>query len=395
MGESLHALCLSGDPAVSATVTTLLGSLPGFTVRTREADYQGGLRDLRDPDLVIVVLGAEPILGLTVIEEVHRTAPSARVLALSQDESPELIIKAMRAGADEFLPLPATLTALLKVCLKVSETRRAESASHAAARGEVWTLYGPKGGVGVTTLATNLAFTLRQIQRDAALVDLDTFAGDLAGFLNVTPTYTLRDIASDFRRLDSVFLQGTMTRHPSGLELLAAPAAMAGEPVLSLGDDHVRAILDLLRSLHEVTLVDTPGVPSDATLAAVLAANRVLLVTEPSIPSIRGCLRTLEWFRDGGVDIEAHVEVVFNKYSGKPAEVPPAEAAKTLKLPVRAVLPRDDVAALTAVNGGVPLQAGSPLQRAIADLAAPAAQAAEAAPKRKGFMRLFSVEKSA
>ena len=399
MDETLQALCLSPDAPASAEVTALIARLPGFSVRMREADYQSGLRDLRDPDLAIVVLSAEPMLGLTVIEEVHRNAPSTRVLALSRDENPELIIKAMRAGADEVLPLPVTVNALLKVCLKVSETRRVEMRSHAAAQGEVWTVYSPKGGVGVTTLVTNLAFALRQVQRDAALVDLDVFTGDLAVFMNVTPTYTLRDIAVDFRRLDSVFLQGTMTRHPSGLELLAAPAVMPGEPALDLGREHVSAILDLLRSLHEVTVVDTPGVPSEATAAALTAANRIFLVTELTIPSLRGCLRTLDWFREEGIEVPGRVEVIVNKYSGKPAEVPPAEAAKTLKLPIRTILPRDDVTALTAINSGVPLQevrGGSPLQRAIADLVAPTAPTGEAGTKRKGFRRLFSTaEKSA
>jgi len=215
---------------------------------------------------------------------------------------------------------------------------------------------GAKGGVGTTTLATNLAFAVKQAQRDAALVDLDTFSGDLAVFLNLNPTYTLRDIAADFRRLDSVFLQGTMTRHASGIELLAAPAIMPGEPPLDLGGEQVRAILDLLRTLHEVTVVDTAGVPSPTALAALTSASRVFLVTEPSIPSVRACLRTLEWLREEGVDLEAHVEIVMNKYSGKPSEVPPAEAAKTLKLPIRVALPRDEITALTALNSGIPLQ---------------------------------------
>src|SRR5262245_62988647 len=112
MDEALHAICLSGDPAAAAEVTAALTRLPGFTVRTREADYQGGLRDLRDPDLVVVILDSDATQGLNVIEDVLRAVPSTRVLALSRDENPELMIRAMRAGADEFLPLPVTATAL-------------------------------------------------------------------------------------------------------------------------------------------------------------------------------------------------------------------------------------------------------------------------------------------
>ena len=398
MDEALHAICLSVTPALAADVTKALAHLPGFTVSAREADYQGGLRDLRDPDLVVVILESDPTQGLNVIEDVLRAAPSTRVLALSHDENPELIIRAMRAGADEFLPLPVTATALLKVCIKVSETRRCNAPAQAR-RGELWVAYGPKGGVGVTTVVTNLAFALRASQRDTALVDLDVYNGDLALFLNLTPTYTLRDIVSSFRRLDSVFLQGTMSRHASGIELLAAPAVTSIEPALELSGEHVRGILELVRSLHEVTIVDTAGLPSEATRTALSLANRIFLITELSIPSLRGCIRTLEWLREDGVDVEARVEIVVNKHANKGAEVPLADATRTLKMPTRIVIPRDDATALAAVNNGLSMEevrAGTPLARAIAALATPDTPPAEGAVKRKGLMRLFSTaERSA
>lgn len=391
MNEALHVLCLSVEP-VGADVAAVLRALPGFALTVRTADYQSGLRELRDPDLVIVALGTQPALGLTVIEEIHRSAPAARVLALAHEEQPELIVKAMRAGADELLPLPVTETALLKVCIKVAETRR-QSAGQAASRGEIWVAYGAKGGVGVTTLVANLGFALRAAGRDTALVDLDCVSGDLAVFLNLTPMYTLADIAANFRRLDSVFLQGTMSRHPSGLELLAAPPITPGEPPLTLSAEQTRAILDLLRTLHAVTVVDTPVVATPATLATMAAASRVLLVTELTIPALRSALRTVDWLREEGVDLEGHVELVVNRYTGKPPEIPAAEAAKTLKLPIRACLPRDDATALAAVNGGRPIhevRGGSPLDRAIGDLLSAQPTPADAGARRKGLLRLFS-----
>src|SRR5262249_5850680 len=89
MDEALHAVCLSAEPTLSAEVTAAMTHLPGFSVRMREADYQLGLKDLRDPDLVVVILGIDPTPGLNVIEDVLRAAPSTRVLALSRDENPE------------------------------------------------------------------------------------------------------------------------------------------------------------------------------------------------------------------------------------------------------------------------------------------------------------------
>jgi pilus assembly protein CpaE len=396
MSEALRVLCLTADPAVAAQVTGALTRLPGFSVTTRVADYQTGIGELGDPDLAIILLGADPVLGLTVIEEVHRSAPSTQVLAISPEDNPETIVKAMRAGADEFLSLPVTPTALLKVCIKISELRRCTSPS-SAPRGEVWVAYGAKGGVGVTTIVANLALALRAAGRNVACVDLDLYAGDLALFLNVTPLYTLRDIVSNYKRLDSVFLQGTMIRHPSGVALLAAPPPKEGEPPLVLSGEATLAVLELLDGMHEVTLVDTSGIPSESNRAALTCADRILLTTELTIPSLRGCLRTLGWLREEGVDTAATVEVVVNKHSTRSADIPLADVSRMLKLPIRTLVPRDDAAVCAAINNGQPLESvkgGSPVQQAIAGLVARGGPASDAAPRRKSFFGLFSGTKS-
>jgi pilus assembly protein CpaE len=359
-------------------------------VATRTADYEDGLRDLRDPDLVIVGLDGDPTVGLTVIEEVHRAAPSTQVLALAPDEDPELMIKAMRAGADEFLALPLSQHALLKVCIKVSELRRSDA--NGGRGGALWVAYSPKGGVGVTTLIVNLAHALRAEGREVALDDLDVYAGDVALFLNLSPSYTLRDVLVNVKRLDSVFLQGSMIRHPSGIQVLASPALAPGESPLFLARDHMLAILELLSGLYEVTLVDTPGVPTEAVRAALGAADRIFLATELSVPALRGCQRTIAWLREEHVDPATHIEVIVNKYANRASEVSQAEAERTLGLPVRMVLPRDDAAA-TAANSGMPLadvRGGAPLARAIAGLIGRTASTPPPTSRRKSFLRLFS-----
>lgn len=395
MPETMHVLCLSPDPDTAGGVAAMLASLPDFTMATRMAGYEEGLRDLRDPDLAIVVLGEVPTTGLGVIEAVHRALPSTQVLAVSPDEDPETIIKAMRAGADEHLALPLSQHALLKVCIKVSELRRVAQPEGGGRGGELWVVYSPKGGVGVTTLAANLALTLRAAGRDVALVDLDVYAGDIPLFLNVNPNYSLRDIFNNIKRLDSVFLQGTMIRHPSGLQLLAAPQPASGELPLFLSRDQTIEILELLSGTYHVTVVDTPGIPTDATRAALTVADRIILVTELTIPALRGCLRTLDWLRDEGIDVAAHVEVVVNKYAKSGAEITPAEASRTLNLPLRALLPRDDAGALTAANTGVPLaevRGSTLLHRAIVALAKRTDDTEETTRTRKGMglLRLFS-----
>jgi pilus assembly protein CpaE len=392
MNEALNVLCLSKDTAASQAVVALLGGLPGFAVTAREVDYGAGvvdLHDVRDPNLVVVILGADPLPGLAMIEEVHRAVPATQVLALAPDEHPEIIVKAMRAGADEFLPLPVDANALLKVCIKVSTLR---GSANGTTKGEVWVAYGAKGGVGVTTLVANLGFALRTSGRPTALVDLDPYAGDLALFLNVTPSHSLRDIVSNFKRLDSVFMQGAMIRHSAGLELLASPPPVPGEPPLFVSREQTLRMLEILDASHAVTIVDTTPAPLEATRAAISCADRIFLVTELTLPVLRASVRALDWMREEGVEPESTVELVVSKYANRSWEVAAAEAAKTMRLPVRAFIPRDEAATCSAINGGLPLdqvRGGQPVQRAIASLVS-AAPEAEAGSMLKGFRRLFS-----
>jgi pilus assembly protein CpaE len=375
MDEALNALCLSPDPAVSRAVVIMLAGLPGFAVNVREIDYGQPVdfETLRNPDLAIVVLGTDLAAGLAMIDEVHRAVPATQVLALAPEERPETIIKAMRAGADEFLPLPLDATSLLKVCIKVSALR---GSAAARPRGACWVAYGAKGGVGVTTLVANLGFALRAAQREVALVDLDVFRGDLALFLNVTPGYSLRDLANNFKQLDEVYLQSTLIRHRSAL-------ALTREQTLR--------IIEMLDATHEVTVVDATSVPLESTLAALGCADRIFLVTELTLPALRACMRTLDWLRAEDIDPDT-VEMVVNKYASRSWEVAPGEAAKTLRLPIRTLIPRDEAAAFTAINSGLPLEqvrGGGAVQRAIAALV-PRTPVDNEKPAPKGFRRFFS-----
>lgn len=390
VAEPLRIVCLSRDSTIAAGVAAMLASVPDFVLATRTVGYDEGLQDLREPDVAVVVLEDDPTAGIAVIEGVRHSSPSTHVVAVSLDDDAETIVRAMRAGADQHLSLPLSQQELFKTCIKVVEGRRSRPAKDVR-HGELWVAYGPKGGVGVTTLVVNLAVALQTTQRDVAIVDLDVYAGDAAFFLDVKPAYTLRQVAGA-EHLDPVFLRAAMIRHRSGLPMLAAPATGSGETPLELSAKQTLAILEIVAGMHELTLVDTPGIPSESTRAALGAADRILLVTDLTVPALHGCLRTLDWLRGEGVDPKSTVDVIVNKYEGRSAAVSTKEASRTLGLPLRAVLPRDDVA-VGAANVGKPLSEVKPggiLERAIAELVTPPVTVAAEASRRPSFLRLFS-----
>lgn len=390
MSNTLQILCVSRETDLAGEVVAAMGTLPGFTIQAREAEYANAAAAVqeRTPDLAIVILPSDVTSGITMIEEIRRLAAGTHILALAPDETPETIIRVMRAGADEVLPMPASTTALLKVCIKVTEVRKSNVPA-AGPQGTLWVVHAPKAGVGATTLAANLAVAVRTRERTCAVLDLDMHHGDLALYMNVTPTYTLLDIVEDVKRLDQLFLQGTLTRHDSGAEVLAAPVSSNGLTPLDLNEDDAGTIIDLLMRLHDVTIVDTPAIVTNAVRAAAMRAERFFLVTDLTLPSVRACLRCLEWLRLDGVDPQ-RIELVINKQTKVPGELPPDEVSKALKMPVKVLLPRDE-AALTALNHGQTLRdvkQNLPLWAGILGLTAKDGDDA-AETKRSGLMRLF------
>jgi len=371
MQEHLSVILLSLDAAALTEIRTRITGLDSVAVACTEAGFYEGLQLARvhAPDVVMIVMDDDTQNAVTLMEEINRALPATQIFALSRYDTTENIVKTMRAGATEFLSLPLDPAQILKAMIKATALRRLDQP--AAATGRIWTVYSPKGGAGTTTLAANLAVELSsRLGKSACLVDLDYQSGDLALALNLNPVYSMVDITLNFRRLDSVFLQGTLTRHPSGIYLLAAPP-YGSVDTAAIPAEHIRTVLDLLKTMYDVVIVDTARTLSDETVAALWSATRVLLLIERSLPFLRGYRRTVDMLDAIGVSRE-RVDVVVSKNTASRAAIPLDKAKKSLDLSVTHTLPRDDETALAALNRGVSLaevRRSSPLRRAIAELA--------------------------
>jgi len=172
---------------------------------------------------------------------------------------------------------------------------------------------------------------------------------------------------------------------------LASPGTGRGEPPLEPTTEQAIDVLELVTGMHEVTVVNTPRILSAATRAALLAADRILLVTDLTVPALRSCARTIDWLVGEGIDTAETVDVIVNRYNARAsAEVSTADVARMMRAPVRASLPCDEAAALAAANAGRPLAYDTPLQRAIAEIVSPGSAPADIGRLKRGLARLFS-----
>ncbi|HLK12643.1 MAG TPA: hypothetical protein VKW76_14805 [Candidatus Binatia bacterium] len=374
-------LWVTDDPAVDRQ---LIGyAAAEFKLAARFCGY-AELPDLLRTErwaLVTLEVGAE-------IEAVGRLAgrsPRPPILVAARGGDIALVRRALEAGADDVVSLPLDAHELRKALLKL--TRAGASASMARqVTGEVITLCGARGGIGVTTTAVNLAFQLAALTgAEVALLDLDLQRGDVAAFLNLTPADSLATLAGAHGEADALFLAGTLTRHPDGVFVLAAPAHI--EEADAIGHDDVALALTLLRSQFRYTVVDTARTITGATLAAFEGSEHVLLISDLSIPGVRSARRVRDLLERLGAPPSALDLLVTEAVPG-PVSV--SDAARAIGKQPLLVIPHD-AAAPDAMNEGTPLNGRqTPLPAAMAQLAAKLAGVCTTRRPRAGLLRLFS-----
>ncbi len=288
--------------------------------------------------------------ALATLRQVRERFPHLPLLAVSSNGSTEAIRAAVTAGASDFLLAPLTAPAFHKALVMLSQSV-AKPAHAPAVSGEVVTVCGARGGLGITTLAVNLAVQLRNLtESEVALVDLDLQRGDVTAFLNLTPLNSLATLASARGDMDEMALRNTLIRHTSGVFVMSAPLAM--EDAEAVGHDDVAATLGVMRTLFRYIVIDTPRLITGPVLAAFEHSDRILIGTDLSVPGLRAARRMLDLLERLHLSAQ-HIEVFVTH--AVPGPVALAEVSRSLGRDPVAVIPRDDTAANTAMNEGIPL----------------------------------------
>jgi pilus assembly protein CpaE len=228
---------------------------------------------------IYVDLGDEPEKALSWIEAL--TEPKPPVLAGGPSE-PSLILRAMRAGALAYFPEHQFDDELGRIASRLQEAAAAETPAKA---GNVLAVLGVKGGVGCTTVAAELAASLGRGSGRVALLDAKAYFGDVALRFDVTPAYTLADVAARADDLDASFLATVAHRHEvSNVHIVAAPASP--EDADGVDGSHVARSVELLRTEFDWVVVDLPRITDEAALQVLDKAEVVILVTTSDVPSL-------------------------------------------------------------------------------------------------------------
>ena len=317
--------------------------------------------------------------ALDVGEALATARPAIAVVLVAEDPSTETLRSAMRAGlrdvvsADEqhddeiASAVHEAYEATVAARLGADEAGESPSTGPSA---KVVTVFSTKGGVGKSVLATNLAVALASDpERTVVLIDLDLESGDDGIMLNLAPAHTICDAVQAIERLDTEMLRGLLVSHSSGAKVLLAP--VQPEDAEMITSAKVGRIIDLVRQIADVVIIDTPGALDEVVLTAIDKSDVVLAVAMMDMPSVKNMRVSLQklaqlGYRDG------LVKLVLNRADSKVLmEVSDVEEA--LATIVAARIPSDRQVP-RSVNKGVPIVLEAPRSGVARSLVALASQ---------------------
>jgi len=352
-------------------------------------DYPPSLEDVprlieQRHDVIVIDLDSRPEYALELVESLCSNSTST-VMVYSSQPDPNLLVRCMRAGAREFLSPPFAHSTMAEALVRAAGRRTATRLPVTRkTRGRLLVFLGAKGGAGVTTLACNFAVALAQESgQSTLLIDLDLPLGDAALNLGIVTEYSTVNALQDADRLDASFLNKLLTRHSSGVSVLAAPGKF---PQFHASNEAIDKLMNVARQEFENVVVDV-GARLDLTESALFRdAYTIYLVTQAGIPELRNSNRLISQFFNAG---SPKLEIVINRYEARGLGVSDETITKALTRPANWKIPNDYAAVRQMQNTATPLALGdSPISKLIKQMAISICGQRANQPKKKGF-RLF------
>jgi len=340
------------DSARDALKTTLLGlDMVWLEAECSRYEFFADVVGQTHPDIGVVALDSDPDKALKLVEQLALASPECSILVVSGSTDGTLILRAMRAGAKEFLPKPVRIEDLVAALERLSERRNGRGDARKAGSAVI-AVAGATGGVGTTSVAVNLGCALAQDPKNTvALVDLDLSLGDADVFLDTIPDYTLVDVAQNVTRLDFTLLKRSLTKHSSGLFLLPRPVQLEDAKLIT--PDDMQRVFGLLKATFTHLILDLSKAYSAIDMVAMETASHILLVTQLDLPCLRNVVRLMMSFNER--ELKDKVRVIVNRAGLENGQISLKKAQETIGREIFWQLPNDYRTMVEVRNNGVPL----------------------------------------
>lgn len=355
MADKLRACLFDASPDPGSNLRASFDHLSGVEI----LGLTGSWEELRDwvrngnLDFVAIYLDDPERNGQGAVEKLAQFAPSCSILGISAQTDPHFIIAAMRAGCGQFVPFPIDTADLTNAIDRIRASKR--TSIHTSKRVCV---VGSSGGVGATAIACNLAMAFGQIAgRHVGLVDLNLEFGDVGCAFDCVPKYSIADVCRDGVEIDPHMLGAAIHELPCNVALLVRPENT--EQARDVSPEGVQRMLQVMGELYPYVVIDLPRSFSFFSAAAVANADKILVITQLSVSSIRNATRILRLLRQLGAPDE-NIAVVVNRYKASYERIKQDEVESHFNRPVFALIPNDYRRMQSSLDLGQPVMLDAP-----------------------------------
>jgi pilus assembly protein CpaE len=298
------------------------------------------------PDLVLMRIEEPLVRPVQTLSRMNDGMPDLPIIVFSTEANIRLMRQSMVSGASDYLTEPLVPEELESAIMRVLERkeregmRRRGELAEPVAQGTVITVFGAKGGIGKTTIASNLAVALStEAHQTVALVDMDTRFGDVAITMDIPVERSIADLARNLDNVDRNTLKDYLVEHGSGVRILPAPTRPSDWRNLTA--QHIRDVVDVLAQTHDFVILDTPGTFNEIVAAAIEVGTMILLITTLDMASIKDTVLALEMLHERFGNDEERIKVVLNR-AGMDTGVREKDVERTLDSELWWRIPQDN-----------------------------------------------------
>ncbi len=351
--QKISTLILSDEYSTEQVLKLFISEFDNVELLESAGSYSEILEILSNTPgktIFIVDLSVNKQEKLDLILKVTSGCANCKVLALADSPSVDLIIQIMRAGAREFIPVPIIknefFEAFNKIITRFEQPKKVNKC-------KIISVFSNKGGIGKTSLATNLALELSKITKEnVALIDMNFQMGDITTFLDLKPSFNISYMLENIEKINETFLLSTLERYKNtNLYILADP------PYFKQADNiqpkQITKLFNTLKETFSYIIVDAESSFNAKNITTLDNSDLILLVTVANLPALRNTQRCLELFEKLGYDREK-TQIVVNRYMEND-EIKESDVEKVLSKEIYWKIPNNYFAIMTAINKGIPV----------------------------------------
>jgi pilus assembly protein CpaE len=361
--EPTRVLAIVNASPVQQQIISAISNQPEFQLVDLMDNLEKFARQIRaaEPEIILLnyYLNDQPTLD--IIDDISLQFPQVPVVVILPKEDPVLAQQVMLAGARAFIVQPFTQVNLLSTLRRVRdlEARRQLSQAVTPAVPEEQTrqvrtiaVFSPRGGVGCSTVATNLAIALQEATKERVLlVEGKLFFGHLSVMLNIRARNNIADLIPHSTALDPELVDDVITEHASGIDVLLGPSDV--QVAQGIRAEDLFNVISGLQKLYDYVVIDAGSYLTENTVTLLDSADRIVLLTNPEMAALHDASRFIQISRSLAYPTEKLI-VTLNR-AGLEGGVRPRDIEGALHHELYAQIPDDEPHALRSLNRGIPM----------------------------------------